>query len=678
MVSIRGFTKKYWYILLLVIGIGLYFILKKWVEPISLDQVHTVGRQSITDSIQAVGEVRLLNEQNLSFTIWWIIDKVYVTIGDEVKVWKVLAEISSAKQRNQIAQAQKSYEISNNRLNQLQWWWKESTLLQLQNDIQQNQLKLNELDQQIPLIKLQISNNITKNSDQIVEVENQIALLGKKQQVIQNEIEEIKLRQWDDWEKTIEINRTAVNIAKDDIQSIWIRLDEYTSLFDSIYGVSLVKKNEWNRLYFWARNNQVLADSEDKARDLLSEISQLNIWQLTNLTASTWDIDAIIAMNDSLIAVISKVQTLASQTQDIIQNRSLEAWDFTAVRSNWYQSQMSAILSWSSASILNLQNNKKALLTMDSEQLTDIKNTNTLQNKELELQENKKQLVIQQSTLNQLVLTNQQLTLDKTYQVTQQTNTQKTLASQIQLLQVQNTEQKNYNGGTKYDVAQARQELELQRLQIQQAQLALKDYQLIAYEDGTIIDFDFKVGENLAISAKNNYITIGTPRQYQVELMLDQVDVIRLKEWMTAQIALNAITDTTFTGTITKISTVPIKENNVNSYKVTVVFDNADKMLVSGMIGTVTINMQTKDDVIAAPLTAIVYSGSQWFVTLYQSWDTLDTVKLQAVTVWVSNLLWIEIVSWLKQWQQILSIGKNTSWQAEAVFGPPPKEIRDR
>lgn len=670
--------KKYWYILLLIIGIGLYFVFKKWTEPISIDQIYTVGRQSITDSIQAVGEVRLLNEQNLSFTIWWIIDKVYVKIWDEIKVWKVLAEISSAKQRNQIAQAQKSYEISTNRLNQLQWWWKESTLLQLQNDIQQNQLKLNELDLQIPLIKLQISNNITNNNDLIVEGENQIALLIKKQQVIKNEIEEIKLRQWDDWEKTIEINRTAVNIAKDDIQSIWIRLNEYTSLFDSIYGISLAKKNERDRLYFWARNSQLLTDSENKVFYLLWEVSQLNFLQLNILGATTWDIDAIIAMNDTLIAVIGKVQTLASQTQDIIQNRSLEAWDFTAVRSNEYQSQMSTILLWSSTSILNQQNNKKVLLTMDSEQLTDIKNNNTLQNKELELQENKKQLVIQQSTLNQLVLNNQQLTLDKTYQVTQQTNTQKTLASQIQLLQVQNTEQKNYNWGTKYDVAQARQELELQRLQIQQAQLTLKDYQLIAYEDGTIIDFDFKVGENLAISAKNNYITIGTPRQYQVELMLDQVDVIRLKEWMTAQIALNAITDTTFTGTIMKISTVPIKENNVNSYKVTVVFDNADRMLVSGMIGTVTINMQTKDDVVAVPLTSIVYSGSQWFVTLYQSWDTLDTVKPQAVKVWVSNLLWIEIVSWLRQWQQILTIGKNTSWQAQATFGPPPKEIRDR
>jgi hypothetical protein len=70
MANILRLLKKYWYIgsIAAIMMIYLIFFRTK-VIPITADQVYTVATHNIQEAVQAVGEVSLLHEQQLSFGI---------------------------------------------------------------------------------------------------------------------------------------------------------------------------------------------------------------------------------------------------------------------------------------------------------------------------------------------------------------------------------------------------------------------------------------------------------------------------------------------------------------------------------------------------------------------------------------------------------------------------------
>lgn len=667
-----GSIKKYWYIWAIWCTIAVYLIFfRTKTVVISTDQVHTVATHTIQESIQAVWEVSLLHEQQLAFGVGGTIKKINVSIGDSVKKWQVLAEIDASKQKNQIAQAKKNYEISLTKLEQIKNWWKESTLLQLQNEIQQNQLKLNELSKDIPLTTIQASNSVNKIENQITDTKNQIILLENKKKIILGEIEALKLSQWTDGTKTTQINLTTFNTAKDLIQSSLAKAQDASSFFDVVYGVSIVNTNARDRTFLWAKNFSLKQQWSTNTSQLMWLFDKANTVDYKSIAASEQGITQITSLINDIIVIMSNIQSLSSSTNDLLKNYSVVWGDLTDSRLNQYESKMDSLSSSSESMLNSLQSKKKELLTTDSTQLTDLKNSNSLESKQAELLQNGKDLSWQLTTLSELQATINEQKLSQDYQIIQKTNEQQNLSGQITLLQTQVTEQKNYGWQTKYDVIKAQQDLELQRLQIEQAELSLNDYQLVAYEDGVVIDFDFSVGENMTVSDTNNIMTIGIPGQYQVELSLDQVDVIKLTKDMEATISLNALPDVIFTGKVDKIGMVPTKSNNVNSYKVTISFDNQSRTLVSGMIGTVTVITKQKDNTIAVPITAVIYSGTQWYVSMYQSWDTTTMTRSKKIEIGMSDATMIEISSWLRLGEQILKVAKDISWPTESKFWPP-------
>lgn len=670
--KIRALLKKYWYIggLAVIIAIYLIFFRTK-VTPIATDQVYTVTTHNIQEAVQAVGEVSLLHEQQLAFGIGWTVRKVNVSIGDHVRKWQVLAEIDASKQKNQIAQARKNYEIAVTKLNQIQWWGKESTLLQLQNEIQQNQLKLTELAKDIPLTQVQTSNSASKTQNQITDTKNQIILLQNKQNIILSEIKALQLSQWTDGSKTVQINLTTFNTAKDLIQTTIAKAQDASATFDMIYGITTANLNARDRTFLGAKNFGLKQQWASSASQVIGLFDEVNAIDYKSITSSEQGIAQLTTTIDKLITLMSQVQSLASSTNDLLKNWSVVWGDLTDSRLSQYESKMDSLSSLSDSLLSSLQNKKKELLTTDSSQLTDLKNSNSLENKQAELLQNSKELSGQVATLNELQSSLQEQQLSQDYQIIQKTNEQQNLSGQINLLQTQVTEQKSYGGQTKYDVIKAQQDLELQRLQIEQAEISLKDYQLVAYEDGVVIDFDFSVGENLTASATSNLMTVGIPGKYQIELSLDQIDVIKLKQGMEASIILNALPWVTFTGIVDKIGMIPTKANNVNSYKVTISFDNQDRTLVSGMIGTVTIVTQHKDNVLAVPVTAVIYSGTQWYVSIYQSWDTSAMTRSKKIDVGMSDATMIEIGSWLRIGEKVLKVAKNITSATESKFWPP-------
>jgi len=105
------FTSKWtWIVVLLVGGLSWWFFGRGEKAPDY--EVISVGRETITEIVDATGEVEPIDYADLSFEIPGVIEKVYSMVGDAVEVGEVIANIDGASYRSNLEQAQAAARIA--------------------------------------------------------------------------------------------------------------------------------------------------------------------------------------------------------------------------------------------------------------------------------------------------------------------------------------------------------------------------------------------------------------------------------------------------------------------------------------------------------------------------------------------------------------------------------------
>ena len=196
----------------------------------------------------------------------------------------------------------------------------------------------------------------------------------------------------------------------------------------------------------------------------------------------------------------------------------------------------------------------------------------------------------------------------------------------------------------------------------------LDDYTITSPIKGTIVDKNYNAGETT--EANQVLCTIYDLSYLTKTLSVDELDIASIEVGQSVSIVADAVEDTTYTGTVTKVSVAGTSSGSATTYPVTIRIDETDGLL-PGMSVDATIELASAEDVLAIPSAALnrgdtvlvtADSPSAANGTLVESTaeDGEDYYSVE-VTTGVSGDDYIEIVSGLQEGDTVAYIPTSSS-----------------
>ena len=207
----------------------------------------------------------------------------------------------------------------------------------------------------------------------------------------------------------------------------------------------------------------------------------------------------------------------------------------------------------------------------------------------------------------------------------------------------------------------------------------LDDYTITSPIKGTIVDKNYNAGETT--EANQVLCTIYDLSYLTMTLSVDELDIASIEVGQSVSIVADAVEDTTYTGTVTKVSVAGTSSGSATTYPVTIRIDETDGLL-PGMSVDATIELASAEDVLAIPSAALnrgdtvlvtADSPSAANGTLVESTteDGEDYYSVE-VTTSVSGDDYIEIVSGLQEGDTVAYIPTSSSSSEMGMMGGMP------
>ncbi|MEN6462650.1 MAG: efflux RND transporter periplasmic adaptor subunit [Syntrophomonas sp.] len=166
---------------------------------------------------------------------------------------------------------------------------------------------------------------------------------------------------------------------------------------------------------------------------------------------------------------------------------------------------------------------------------------------------------------------------------------------------------------TKRDLSSAEINLKLAEVAISTAQAKLviaqtnlDNAQLTAPFSGIAAEVNGEVGQETGNSSTALFHLISN--DLQVQAMVNEVDIGRVKVGQEVNFTVTAYNDKTFKGTVSRISPQATATNNVQQYEVDIATSGLTSQLKAGMSVTAKIIVNKRENVIAAPNLALTYA----------------------------------------------------------------------
>ena len=225
--------------------------------------------------------------------------------------------------------------------------------------------------------------------------------------------------------------------------------------------------------------------------------------------------------------------------------------------------------------------------------------------------------------------------------------------------------------------AQADLTLSLARVSLEQAENALEETQLVAPIAGTVISIASKVGEQIGSSFSTDgtvggFIVIADLSAFTVKADFAEADVVGIEEGQEVTVTFDAIPGGGVTGRVIEAGLfggVDPSGGRLTTYEVTISLPNPPQGLRVGMTAQASITTESRGDVLAAPVTALVERDGRTFVQVLGADGTITLVE---VAVGIQGGYWIEITSGLSGGERVVT---GASGDIPVVggggFGPP-------
>ena len=162
------------------------------------------------------------------------------------------------------------------------------------------------------------------------------------------------------------------------------------------------------------------------------------------------------------------------------------------------------------------------------------------------------------------------------------------------------------------------------------AMVNTKDFTLTSKINGKVYAIYKKEGE--IITLQQPLASVGSASVFVVDLLVDEVDIVKLKKGQKVLINLDAYESRVFTGRINKI--YPKKDERTQTFKVEAVFEEAPRILYPGLAGEANIIVSESENILTIPLEYLIDGNKV---------KTDDGLKI--VNVGRKNMVEVEILS---------------------------------
>ncbi len=224
---------------------------------------------------------------------------------------------------------------------------------------------------------------------------------------------------------------------------------------------------------------------------------------------------------------------------------------------------------------------------------------------------------------------------------------------------------------TKRDAAQAQigvdtAKLKQARAQVMQNQAGLKQLEeqlsyttIEAPMDGVILSRDVEMGDAVSSilvlgSTATLIMTEGDTSEVYVQGKVDEADIAHVYMGQPARIKVESFRDRPFYGKVTKIAPMGVEKDNVTTFEVRVSINNPGGELKANMTANAEILLDEHKGVLTVPENAVIYDGQKNASVQVPDKHQKDGFRKVLVTVGLSNGSVTEILSGLKEGDQVV------------------------
>ena len=209
-------------------------------------------------------------------------------------------------------------------------------------------------------------------------------------------------------------------------------------------------------------------------------------------------------------------------------------------------------------------------------------------------------------------------------------------------------------------------DLRSQQLSLLQKQNDYQDYFIRAPFDGLLAKLSVKPTDSVSSGT-----AIGTivSSQKLTSITLNEIDVSKVHVGQKAKLTFDAIDDLVIDGTVTAVDLIGTVSQGVVNYNVEIVLDTQDDRIKSGMSVSASVIVESKENVLTVPNSAIKTQGNLTYV------ETGNPPRRIPVKIGLSNDTVTEIISGLSEGDEIITrtvagtTAKTTAAAAPSLFG---------
>jgi len=237
-------------------------------------------------------------------------------------------------------------------------------------------------------------------------------------------------------------------------------------------------------------------------------------------------------------------------------------------------------------------------------------------------------------------------------------------------------------GVSDLDLASQKLSLKQKENALLDVQEKLSDYYIRAPFNGTIVKVNVKKSD--AASSGTAVATLVT-RQKIAELSLNEIDAAKIKVDQKAMLSFDAVDGLNIAGKVAEVDAVGTVSQGVVTYNVKISFDTQDDRVKSGMSVSAAIIIDSKQDVLIVPNSAIKSGNNISYAEMLdktfsanqgsQGVASDNLPKQQIVETGITDDTNIEIISGLKEGDQIIiktinsSTSSSSSQQTPSILG---------
>jgi len=168
--------------------------------------------------------------------------------------------------------------------------------------------------------------------------------------------------------------------------------------------------------------------------------------------------------------------------------------------------------------------------------------------------------------------------------------------------------------------------------------IATKDFTVKSKINGKVYALYKNAGE--LVNTQEPLAAIGSNDKFIIEMLVDEVDIVRISREQEVVINLDAYSDRIFTGKVTKI--LPKKDERNQTFKVEAIFDKAPDVLYPGLSGEANIIIARRENILTIPKEYLIENNK-----------VMTNDGLVEVVLGLENLEFVEIISGISEDTQI-------------------------